>query len=402
MNLVLTIIAAILTILILIFIPKFISKRIERQFAIDDLQKAVSLHDLENKIRQTIAQIIGGVILLFGAYTTIEKIGQDQKGRLDNKFYECTIELSRTDTLNNLRKLGAIYMLEDIANELPEQYYHTSIEVFTQYLKINHNVIKSFDTIPDVMKGAVMNVLARRQFYFGKGEKFPLNLTSLNLRGVQVENSNFDETLFLNSDLSNSHFSNSSFSGANFNEAIVKNASFFNCDFTRAQLGSVKFNSTNIAGCNFSNASLWSTDFRKAQMAIAMDNFFSNEVDFTGADLLFSNLDSLDLRSVILKDADLAGASLRYCDLSEVNMENARFWGATQNDKPIPTDLSFSNLKKANLLGADLQDAILINADLSESNIEKAYSLEGANLTSVKGLTIEQKKKCKELGAIGL
>jgi uncharacterized protein YjbI with pentapeptide repeats len=392
----------ILTVLILIFVPKLISKKLKKQFVIDDLQKAIDLYDIENKIRQTVAQIIGGAILLFGAYTTIEKISQDQKGRLDGKFYECTVEMSRIDTLNNIRKLGAIYMLEDIANELPEQYYQTSIEVFVQYLHSNYDVERSFDSLSDAMKNAVINVLSRRRYSYGKGEKYPLNLSNLNLQGIESENSHFEECLFSNSSLSGSHFSNSDFNGANLRDVVVRNAVFFKCNFTKAKMSSAKFNYTNIAGCNFSNAYLWFADFRNARMAIAMSDFFSSEVNFTGADLMRSNFDSLDMRCVVFRDADLAGASLRYCDLSEVDMENSKFCGAIQNDEPFPADLSFSNLRKSNLAGADLEDAVLISADLSETNIEKARSLKGANLKSVRGLSKEQIKKCKELGAIGL
>jgi len=94
------------------------------------------------------------------------------------------------------------------------------------------------------------------------------------------------------------------------------------------------------------------------------------------ARLTEADLDIADLRDANLTEADLSGASLIMTDLSEANLSKA--------------DLSKADLRDANLSGADLSGADLSGADLSGANLrgaiynpsqlQAAYSVEGAKL----------------------
>ncbi|EPE0821681.1 pentapeptide repeat-containing protein [Listeria monocytogenes] len=88
--------------------------------------------------------------------------------------------------------------------------------------------------------------------------------------------------------------------------------------------------------------------------------------DLRRADLSYANLSYADLRRADLRRADLSGANLRRADLSGANLRGANLSYA---------NLSYADLRRADLSGANLRRANLRGANLSGAN------LRGANLS---------------------
>ncbi len=84
-----------------------------------------------------------------------------------------------------------------------------------------------------------------------------------------------------------------------------------------------------------------------------------------------------DLTYADLRGADLSGADLTYANLYGANLRGADLSGA---------DLSGANLRGADLSGADLRGANLSGADLTYANLYGA-NLRGANLSGAKAIT---------------
>jgi hypothetical protein len=96
-----------------------------------------------------------------------------------------------------------------------------------------------------------------------------------------------------------------------------------------------------------------------------------------------------DLSGLDLSEADLQGCTMRHLrgtKLRQANLQDARLDGADAVD--------------ADFTGADLAGASLADADLSGSTIEQAATLEEADLTGVAGLTPDQIRRCRDLGAV--
>ncbi|HHQ1313991.1 TPA: pentapeptide repeat-containing protein [Listeria monocytogenes] len=89
------------------------------------------------------------------------------------------------------------------------------------------------------------------------------------------------------------------------------------------------------------------------------------------ANLSYADLRRADLSCANLRGANLRGANLSYADLSCANLSGANLSYA---------DLSCANLRGANLSGANLRVANLSYADLSCANLRGA-NLSGANLS---------------------
>jgi len=97
-------------------------------------------------------------------------------------------------------------------------------------------------------------------------------------------------------------------------------------------------------------------------------------------DLLWADLDGVNLTGAVLQEANLFGASLRRARLDGAHLGSARLVAARLQDavlrkaKLMDADLSGGRLAGADLSGADLSRALLIKCDLRGS------SLRGANL----------------------
>ncbi|MBC1807646.1 pentapeptide repeat-containing protein [Listeria sp. FSL L7-0993] len=101
------------------------------------------------------------------------------------------------------------------------------------------------------------------------------------------------------------------------------------------------------------------------------------------ANLRYTDLSYADLRGANLSNANLGNANLRYTDLSYANLSNADLRGADLGNVDLRSaDLSNADLSYTNLRGADLG-----NVDLSYTNLRGA-DLNWVNWQDVTGLTV--------------
>jgi len=110
------------------------------------------------------------------------------------------------------------------------------------------------------------------------------------------------------------------------------------------------------------------------------------------ADLRKANLRFANLRGAYLLGVDLRGASLRNANLSDANLNIADLRGANL----FQASLSSANLFRASLSSANLLLATLSSADLRKTDLRGAY-LQGANLSNVRGVTMEQLEQAEDL-----
>jgi len=111
------------------------------------------------------------------------------------------------------------------------------------------------------------------------------------------------------------------------------------------------------------------------ERAIISDAERHRALDLSGTDLRRALLGHANLRQVQLSRAHLEGADLRDADLEEAVL--------------VGVHLEDAILEGSDLYGADLRGAQLRGASLSHANFARAH-LEGADLTSVIGLSSEQ------------
>jgi len=88
--------------------------------------------DLESKSRQTLAQILGGAVLLGGLFFTAQTLLTTQEGQITERFTRAIEHLGDKERLTV--RLGGIYALERIARDSAKDHWQI-MEVLTAYVR---------------------------------------------------------------------------------------------------------------------------------------------------------------------------------------------------------------------------------------------------------------------------
>lgn len=122
-----------------------------------------------------------------------------------------------------------------------------------------------------------------------------------------------------------------------------------------------------------------------------------NNVDLSGSNMNYVNLEESSLQNSIFKDARMNQANMNHCKLQKTNFQGAQVSGANFSS----TTLLKADFRGANLIKTKFNRAVMIDANLSDSMIAGADFTEAnlfrANLLGAKGLTAEQLSKARNV-----
>jgi hypothetical protein len=287
------------------------------------------LFDRENEARKTLAQIMGGIVVLLGAYYTWRSVQQteraqrasednaqksreiSQQGQITDRFTRAIAQLG--DDKMEI-KLGGIFALERIARD-SERDHQPIMEVLTSYLRqhapwTEDEPSTDAKAIPRLREDiqAALTVIGRAAHLHGRPKLF------LDFRGIGVQGAILDEPDFSSLAMIRTDFSRCSLTEAKFRKTA---------------LVSVRFCSSVLARADFSGASLEGADLRWADLT---------EADFRNATLHEAMLGGAKLSEADLRGADLTGAS----GLTQEQIKAAKIDETTK----LPTDLGASERPK--------------------------------------------------------
>jgi len=151
---------------------------------------------------------------------------------------------------------------------------------------------------------------------------------------------NLDDHIFSGDDLKGVNFTGSSLRRANFKGAFLEGAIFENCDLSEAN-----FTKAKATGANFKNCFMTNSIFDE----ILMDR--SN----------FSNVEAQDISmwKCIARDANFSGAQIISSNLDKADFERTQL---------IRTNFYKTRLRSINAYKANLYNSFLSHADISKSN----------------------------------
>ena len=207
---------------------------------------------------------------------------------------------------------------------------------------------------------------------------------TLNLRGRDLRNARLDR-----SDLHQADFTGANLSNASLIKTDLRSALLTCVDLDRLRLDSDRkrarctiLRGANLSGAKLKDAVIEGGDFSYAKLEEAVltsatasyalftgANLFSAQMQkinmsagvvLTGANLLGAQMQGALLTGAKLQGADLSGAGLQGAGLDYAHLQGANLLGA---------ELNGANLRSAILYGADLSDANLSGADLSKARI---------------------------------
>ena len=343
--------------------------------------------DRENEARKTLAQIIGGVLVLAGLYSSLQTFSLQQhtfdlqrEGQITDRFTKAIDQLGAVETgpdgkpkINLEVRLGGIYALERIARDSPTDHW-TIIEVLSTYVRENSPAADYAGKTPrERTKIPDLPGVSGRRLVCGTDEKGPPSLRTTTPTAEVAEQhlradiqailtvigrrdiTHDDPNRWVN--LSNADLDGASLIGASLNRAHLIGADLDGAALLRADLGAA-----NLSGAHLTKACLHGADLSEAHLSHA---------DLDGADLSEAVLTRADLHK-----ADLSGADLNEADLNEAHLHGARFYGAV---------LDGAVLTRADLFGADLNGAGLNGADLSGAELRGVSGLNQSHLDKARG-----------------
>jgi hypothetical protein len=261
----------------------------------------------ENEARRTLAQIIGGAVVLAGLYYTSENVKLAQKStdetqkaatesreltrqaQITDRFTKAIEELGKEDTpgkANNLAmRLGGIYALERIANE-SEQDHWPIIELLISY--INQHATrqeKGSGVTPEVQ--AIITALGRRKVEFEVPSQ-RLVLGNLDLSRA-----------YFTGNLNGVFFDRSNLTGATFDKTQLSGGSFVNTNLTLA-----RFKQVNMRGAVFNSAS-----FSETRTELSLTAFIDSDMSDT------AGLVCKDLETARISEKTTLPGGLANCDI---------------------------------------------------------------------------------------
>jgi uncharacterized protein YjbI with pentapeptide repeats len=315
----------------------------------------VQIAGLQNEMRKTFVQVLGGVFAVLALWFTYRRTKVTEQGHITDRYTKAIEQLGAIKIVNGATipnvevRLGAIYALERIALDSPRDHW-TIMEVLTAYVRENAPLptieassksnfepyrmqTNEGEANKPIAKGpateiqAILTVLGRRKRDW-KRERIgrSLDLTKCDLNGA---------------DFRGTHFERADFGGTHGESAKFSNAYLDKAQFLNAHLEGAIFGDAHIVGALFIDARLERTNF--------------------------------------------GGAYAEGADFTDAILEEAYFFGAHAKR----TTFHRAQLKKTNFSSADLENAKFYDAHLEKANFSSA-GVEGAGFHKTNGLTSQQ------------
>lgn len=277
-----------------------------------------------NDVRTTLLQVIGGLVVLVGAYATWRQVRVGQEGLRLTQEGHITDRFSRAvDQLGSEKpdvRIGGFHALARIAEHSPRDR-EAVISLQAAYLRTH---LPWPPTGPDAPAADVpINDIAPLE---ARAPDAQVALTGL---GMLCEHREQRWVNLSATDLRRADCDGLVLPEVNLDRACMEAAGFYHADLTQASLVSVNLRYADFKTATLCRARCALADLRGARLVLTD----LRDADFTEADLREANLRKADARGAVFHRADLRLADLRGADLSMADLTGARVAGALASDR---------------------------------------------------------------------
>lgn len=276
-----------------------------------------------NDVRTTLLQVVGGLVVLFGAYATWRqlRVSQDglratQEGYVTDRFSRAVDQLG-SDKLDV--RIGGLHALWRIAEQSARDR-EAIISIQAAYLRTHLPWPPAGPESPGA--DVPINDLAPLETRAADAQ---VALTALGVLCQHREQSWVNLSI---TDLRRADCDGLWFPEVNFDRACMEAAGLYHANLTRASLVSVNLRHADLTTAILRRARCILADLRAAKL-VETD---LRDVDFTGTDLREANLRKANAHGAVFHRADLRMADLRGTDLSTADLVEARLTGALASE----------------------------------------------------------------------
>jgi hypothetical protein len=222
--------------------------------------------DRENEARKTLAQIIGGVFVLAGLYSSVQTFDLAREGQITDRYTKAIDQLGAIESqaskdgepLPRLEiRLGGIYALERIAHD-SERDRGPILGVLMAYVRTNshqESLVPEHGVRQDIQ--AILDVIARPREGSYIFRPFKINLYEAKLSGAYLGGE---------ADLRGADLVGADLRGADLNGANDRGANLHKANLGGASLLKTNLGGANLIRANLSGAYLFGTDLRGAYL----------------------------------------------------------------------------------------------------------------------------------------
>lgn len=224
--------------------------------------------ELENELRKTVAQIIGGVVILAGLYFTSEQLQASrrslevvQEGQTTERF---TRAVEQVGNQQAQVRVGGIYALGEISNDPVYDRHWAVMSILTAFVRdrATWRGGPALAALPEDVQAALSVIGTRDERSVNndadRNRALDLSGTDLrrallgraNLRQVQLSRAHLE-----GADLRNANLEKAVLVGAHLEDAILEGSNLYGADLRGAQ-----FRGANLSHANFADAHLEGVD----------------------------------------------------------------------------------------------------------------------------------------------
>ncbi|MGW7529668.1 pentapeptide repeat-containing protein [Streptomyces sp. NPDC054783] len=276
-----------------------------------------------NDVRTTLLQVVGGLVVLFGAYATWRqlRVSQDglratQEGYVTDRFSRAVDQLG-SDKLDV--RIGGLHALWRIAEQSARDR-EAIISIQAAYLRTHLPWPPAGPESPAA--DVPINDIAPLETRAADAQ---VALTALGVLCQHREQSWVNLSI---TDLRRADCDGLWFPEVNFDRACMEAAGLYHANLTQASLVSVNLRHADLTTAILRRTRCILADLRAAKL-VETD---LRDADFTETDLREANLRKADAHGAIFHRADLRMADLRGTDLSTANLVEARLTGALASE----------------------------------------------------------------------
>jgi uncharacterized protein YjbI with pentapeptide repeats len=218
--------------------------------------------DVEDNLRKTIGQLIGGAAVLIGAgsgavfaYLQLSQQQQGSRDLLISNQVAKGFEQLGSDKL--FVRLGGIYALEGVMNN-SEQYHQPALEALNAFVRDGTRTTTG-DGPPATDIQAALTVIGRRRTEIGYGGVPDLDhahIPKADLRDADLRDADLYEADLHSAELFGAHLHGAELIGVNLNGADLYNADLSGADLFGAKLNGAKLDGANLSGAKVTQARL--------------------------------------------------------------------------------------------------------------------------------------------------
>jgi len=265
--------------------------------------------DLENKLRQTYSQIIGGLVVIIGFYISYNNFVSIKFKQNTEILSNCLNQL--TDSSQTIR-IGSIYTLSKLASN-SEEDKKIVLEILCDFLSNDSTgsrskkettlALKIIANTPKMISSENDRLFIYNTLFYNLVLS-DLNFSEVNFPQCKFQNCFISSSSFKNSSLSDSEFYQCLMRTTNFNKVRAVNIRFLSCDlsdsdFSNAQLNSALFSDCHLEKVNFYK-SLFGPSFTPKHLG-SFNNFLKDTINYSK-----TRIEKSDLTGVISLKRDTA------------------------------------------------------------------------------------------------